>query len=96
MDPGVQIQQWMIVRLDKKTGQLEVGRMARQQVYIDAFLRCRELAKAIQTIEELKNVHLVTTKSEVRPARERKTATRAPGQRDGGVPKRAKSLGQAS
>jgi hypothetical protein len=95
MDPGVQIQQWMIVRLDKKTGQLEVGRMARQHIYIDAFLRCRELAKAIQTIEELKNVHLVTSKSEVqRPARERKTAARAERQQPDGVGKPQKAAGQ--
>jgi hypothetical protein len=90
MRPEIQIQQWMIVRLDKKTGQLEVGRMARQQIYIDAFLRCRELAKAIQTIEELKHEHLVTTKTQVRATRERKApATREAGQRTSRVPKRA-------
>jgi genome maintenance exonuclease 1 len=91
MRPEIKIQQWMIVRLDKKSGALEVGRMARQQVYIDAFLRCRELAKAMQTIEELKNVHLVTTKTQV--SRERKApAERAPGQRTGRVPKRAQGV----
>ncbi len=96
MRPDIQIQQWMIVRLDKKSGALEVGRMARQQIYIDAFLRCRELAKAMQTIEELKNVHLVTTKTEVQPTTKRSASARAPGQRDGAVPQRKKSIGQAS
>jgi hypothetical protein len=97
MRPEMQIQQWMIVRLDKKTGQLEVGRMARQQIYIDAFLRCRELAKAMQTIEELKNVHLVSTKTQVqRATRDRKApATGEKGQRVSRVPKRAQSVRQA-
>jgi hypothetical protein len=93
MRPEIKIQKWMIVRLDKKTGQLEVGQMNRQQIYIDAFLRCRELAKAIQTIEELKHEHLGTTKTAVR----RKATTKGEaGQRSSRVSKRAEGVRKAS
>jgi hypothetical protein len=97
MRPELQIAQWMIVRLDKKTGQLEVGRMARQQIYIEAFLRCRQLAKTIQAIEDLRHEHLVTTKTQVRTTRDRKTPTKGEaGQRAGGVRKRAEGEREAS
>lgn len=94
MRPDLKIEQWMIVRLDKKTGQLEVGSMPRTQIYIDAFLRCRELAKCIQTIEELKHEHLATSKTEVRrEPRKRAAAPREAGQRPRSVRQRKEALG---
>lgn len=58
MDPSYTIKQWLIIRLDKKTGQFEVGRMGRNSLYIDAFLDCRRLDKHRKLMEELKHEHL--------------------------------------
>lgn len=58
MRSELSIKQWLIIRLDKKTGAFEVGRMTRNSLYIDAFLDCRRLDKARKLMEELKNEHL--------------------------------------
>lgn len=89
MRPDFKIARWMIVRLDKKSGQLEVGEMARTQLYMDAFLACATLDKKMKLIEEFKNEHMVKTKAAGQLEGKRRATSRAPRQQSSRVPKRA-------